>query len=437
VQIFLIVMKIIFSICGIIWNCAVKVINMIISAINKYTRAKNDRINRGVTDIKSSTYESLLPDNRSVENAMVSGGSAQVRSGFISRYAFNANSQGYPVIILHENNNSLPYELSAVINKQNLVFIDHRNPNFEPFYKMSAREINKLMFDVATKDYDLKKNASYYIDGMCDFLKSKKIAPTLKSFNSCPHADLFDKIDSLEIQGIISDTQAQSIKSKLMMGQSEQFKLSSLFEDLYDQTERILCKTKGTQRYNVFSAIAERKVFVLDISSNVNNLLVNVLLSQIRQAVTKGSNLVLISDELTSSGNELMKKILCERTEKCKLVTCSSDAYSMCDGDEKTFSTVVGNCEDIIILGHSSGATCTKWAETIGYYNKEEESQSYAKGSMRHSPFSLFPGSNSTVTKNYNIKREYIVRPELINRMSQNEVYAYKHSENQLIHTFL
>lgn len=63
---FLIVMKIIFIIFGIIWNCFVKLINMIILAWNKYVRARNDRINRGVTEIKSSTYDSLLPDNRSI-----------------------------------------------------------------------------------------------------------------------------------------------------------------------------------------------------------------------------------------------------------------------------------------------------------------------------------------------------------------------------------
>lgn len=56
---------------------------------------------------------------------------------------------------------------------------------------------------------------------------------------------------------------------------------------------------------------------------------------------------------------------------------------------------------------------------------------------MRYSSFSLFPGSNNTMTKNYNIKREYIVRPNLINRMGSNEVYTYRHSDNKLIHTFL
>ena len=434
---FLLVMKIIGGIFGFIWNCFVKLINAIISLWNKHVRARNDRINRGVTDIKSSTYESLIPDNRPVDNAMVSGGNAQVRAGFAARYAFNATAQGYSVIVLHENNTALPHELTAKIGKQDLIIVDQRNQVFEPFYKLSSKEINRLIFETATKDYDLKKNASSYVDGMCDFLKHKKIPPTLKSFNSCPHADLFDKIDSLVIQGLITDTQAQEIKSKLMIGQSEQYKLASFFEDLYDQFDGILCKSKGVSRCNIVQAIADRKVLAIDISSNVNSLMVNMLISQVRQAVSKGCKIALVLDNLTTSGNELVKKILCEKTEKCKLISCSSDAYSMCDGDEKTFSIVVGNCEDIIILGHSSGATCSRWAETIGYCNKEEESSSVAKGSMRHSPFTLFPGSNNTVTKNYNIKREYIVRPEMINRMGTNEVYAYRHSDNKLIHTFL
>ena len=70
-------------------------------------------------------------------------------------------------------------------------------------------------------------------------------------------------------------------------------------------------------------------------------------------------------------------------------------------------------------------------------FNKEEETQSFEKGSMRHSPFTLFPGSNTSTSKSYSIKREYIVRPELINRMTSNEFYMYRHSDNKLIHSFL
>lgn len=131
------------------------------------------------------------------------------------------------------------------------------------------------------------------------------------------------------------------------------------------------------------------------------------------------------------------KKILTEKTDKCKVVACGSDMLSVYGGDDKVFHTVVGNAEQIVLRGHSSGVTCSKWAETIGHYDKDEESQFFQKGRMQHSPFQLFAGSNIASTKTYNIKREYIVKPEVINRMRQNEIYFYSHSQNSMIYMFI
>jgi len=435
--VFLIIVKAIVSVFAVCWNLLVGFINIITSSLNKYIRKKNDEINRGVTEIRQSTIDSILPCRNDVNNTLISGSNANARARFIAQIAKNAQSCGYATVILYEGNNSIVGELQRILGQNNWININSQNPMYEPFNSLNSKEVCKTLYDSATKDYDLKMNCNYYIEGMCEFLKHKKISPTLKSFVSCPHADLFDKIDALVLSGTINDTQAQAIRSRLMMGQSEQFKLESLISDLYDQSESILCKAKGTQKYSVYQAIFDRKIIAIDISSNVNALLINSIISQIKQAISKGKNLVLITDDLTMSGNDNVKKILSEKTDKCKVIACSSDAFSMCDGDDKSFNTMIGNSEQIIILGHASGASCTKWAEAIGQYNKEEESQSYEKGSSRNSPFQLFPGSNKGTTVNYSIKREYIVRPELINRMSNNEVYTYDHVSNKLIHTFL
>lgn len=436
-QIFLIIVKLMTSIFAMVRNLFVRIANAGISVWNKRVREKNDEINRGVTEISHCTIESLLPDTGDIDSTLISGGRSEIRAQFISRLADNAQRCGYAVIILHESNSNVPQLLSKIVNIGKLVLVGPQTPCFEPFYKLSLKEICKTVYDTATQDYDLKKNCNYYIEGMCEFLKSKKIQPTLKSFNTCPHAELFDKIDSLVMKGLIADAQAQAMKSKLMMGQSEQYKLEALIGDWFDQCESVLCQSKSGQRYSILSSLQDKRVISIDISSNVNILFINSIISQIRQAVSKGLNLVLITENLTMSGNEKVKKLLSEKTDKVKVIACTSDAISMCDGEDKTFSTLVGNSEHIIILGHASGSTCTKWAETIGYYNKEEETRSYEKGSMRHSPFALFPGSNQSTSRSYSIKREYIVRPEQINRMDQNEVYSYSHRANQLVHTYL
>lgn len=433
---FFIVMKIICSILGLIWNAIVGIINWFISLFNGYVRKKNDQIARGVTELKQSTIDNLLPSGTQVENTVISGANKSVRADWIAQIVANSYYQGFPVVVLHEGNSQLHRTISSQLSASDVSFIDQNQPQYEPFYKYSAKEISKFLLDSATPDYDLKKNAIYYVDGMCEFLRCKKIQPTLNSFNKCPHMQLFDKVDGLVLNGTINDTQGQAIKSKLMMGQSEQIKIETLISDLFDQFEPILNKSKNSPK-NISMALSANKVLVVDISSSMNNLMLNLLLNQIRHAITKGQRLMFITDGLSSANNEILKRFLSEKSDRCKMVTCGDDVFSTCAGDEKVFGTLVGNCENVVILGHSSGATCTKWAETIGYYDKEEESQTFERGKQRHSPFSLFPGSNTSTSKSYSKKREYIVKPELINRMRTNEVYMYSHLANKLTHTFI
>ncbi len=433
----MIVVQIIIAILGAIRNIIVKTVNAIISIINKLIRKRNDRIKRGVKELKHGSIDDIIPLNAETCNMVVSGAYDNSRIRLLVRAVQNAHNQGYATVVLHEGNKNIGVELASALNGSDLIVVDENNPCYDPFAALSIRETCKVISDTATQDYDIKKNSNYYVEALCQYLTYKKVIPSLRSFYTCPHSIMFDKINDLVATGTISAADGQALQSKLMMGQSEQFKLETLFKDWYDQTESILNKRKGSVSYSVAKAIHEGKIIAVDVSSNVNALLINSVIVEIRQALTKGKRIVFVVDNLTTSGNEVVKKILSEKTEKCKTIICGSDLLSVCDGDDKVFNTIVGNAEQIAVLGHASGATCNKWAETIGYYDKDEESQSYQTGKMQHSPFALFPGSNTSTTKNYNIKREYIVKPEIINRMRQDEVFFYDHSANKLTHTFL
>ena len=433
---FLLILKMIFSFFALLWNGFAKIINGIISLINKNTRKKIDRINRGVIEQKHSSVDALLNSNNGVYNTLISGGNIRERSQWISELVISLHSQGIPTVVVHENNDYLKNSLSTRIASNSIAFIDNNSPQLEPFLGCSSKEITKLLIETATTEYDIKNNARYYIEGMCDYLRVKKLQPTLRLFYKCPHGQLFDFIDDLINKGAITDTQGQAIKSKLMMGQSEQFKVESLISDLYDQSEPLLARNPKLRK-NIVNAVKNNKVIVINISSNANALLIGMLLVQVRNELRKGKELALITDNLSCSSTDLLKKCYVEKSSRCKLVASSDDILSSCEGDDKVFSTLVGNSDNIVILSHASGATSSKWAETIGYYNKEEASTSYSKGSMRHSPFALFPGKNNTTTTNYNIKREYIVKPEQINRMVNNEVYFYRNADNKLFHTFV
>jgi hypothetical protein len=162
-----------------------------------------------------------------------------------------------------------------------------------------------------------------------------------------------------------------------------------------------------------------------------------VLITQLKIAVGKGKEVSFVADELSTENSEVFTGFIRMNNVKCKMTICSKDVYAMCGGEEKVFHTILGNSAKVVIFCHISGASATKWAEAIGYYDKMEVTTSYSSGSSRQSKFQMFPGSNKTNTTNYNQKREYIVKPEQISRMQPNEVYIIDGVTPQLAHTTL
>ena len=98
------------------------------------------------------------------------------------------------------------------------------------------------------KNYDIKFNARYYIEDMSQFLKKGGKCLSFKMFSICPHELLFYKVDDLRMQGCITDSEEQEIKSKLMMGQSENYKLDSYFANLKIEIMPIMYVTKGSHK---------------------------------------------------------------------------------------------------------------------------------------------------------------------------------------------
>jgi hypothetical protein len=272
---------------------------------------------------------------------------------------------------------------------------------------------------------------------MIAYLRATGKPATLAMFAKCPHTDLFNKVDTLVAVGTIHDTKGQDIKSRLMQGQSECHKLENYFMTLEDQFSSILSRQSSSATQSVAKAIAGGSVLLIDIISNVNKLLINVLVTQIKYAIGKGKQVSFVADELSAENSEIFTGLIRMNNGKCKLTVSSRDVYAMCGGEEKVFHTILGNSPRAVIYGHSSGVSATKWADAIGQYDKMEVSTSYSSGSSRQSPFQLLAGSNTTNTTNYNQKRAYIVKPEEIMRMRPNEVYIMDGVSKQLAHTAL
>jgi len=438
------VVKFIFGIFVMAINILNAIIKSIIGSVNANRLDEENRTKRGVIKYQPSQIECFFPSNAAMTNVAISGGDSRIRSQTISAIISVAFANNFPVVVLHEANRELETMMQNQLAHSNrLIIINQLNPLYDPFVGLTDNEISRLIMDSAPKEFDIKPNAKYYIDGMLAYLRALNKTPSLNSFVTCPHTDLFNRIDAQVLNNTITDAKRQEIKSKLMSGQSECYKLESYFSTLSDQFGSILSRNSSQNKQSITSAINDVKGILIDITSNVNKLLIGVLVTQIKYAIGKGKYVSIIADELSTENNELFCNLIRIRSDKCKMTISSRDMFAMCNGDEKMFHTVIGNSEMIAIYGHSSGASATKWADAIGYYDKTEKSTSSSSSVSQSTPYNIFninsysKTSGSTTTANYNIKREHIIKPEEINRMQQNEVYIIDSIRKEIAHTTL
>lgn len=396
-------------------------------------------MNRSVVEYKPCDIDAFFEPSRGVYNALVSGGDPRLRTSAMVAQTLCATRNGFPVVIIHEGNHLLEQQLRSTFSGGGRYKeISRRSPCFEPFYGLNELEISNQILETAPKDYDIKYNARYYIEGISAYLKASEKNLSFKLFSTCPHSLIFDKVDALEIQGKISGQEAQKIKSKLMMGQSENYKLDSFLASLRMEMEPLRYVSKrGQHPLNIVTALKHNEILCFDLLSVTNKLLLSTIVYQLKLALTRGLQYEIIIDSIPIDSNESYAAYIKAPSDKvCKTIV-ADDFFAMVGSDEKVFSTVVGNTQTLIVMNHTSGRSATKWAEVFGQYDKLEESYSTSRGGSRRTPFSLLSSPNYNRTVNVSKNREYIVKPEVISRMGKGEAFVLSAALGQLAHLVL
>lgn len=410
--------------------------------LKSLTMTDTDRanaINRSVSEYHPCAVDAFFEPRRGVYNAVVSGGDNRIRVNALVAEAICAVKNNFPVVILHEGNRELESQMRSNLSGiGKYLEISSKAPCFEPFYGLNELEIANQILESAPKDYDIKFSARYYIEGVSQYLKKSGRHLSFKLFSTCPHALLFDKVDDLRMQGRITDAEEQEIKSKLMMGQSENYKLDTYLASLKMEMNPLMYVSRnGQQPVNIISSLNQNAVLCVDVTSSTNKLFINTLIFQLKLALTRGMRYTLLVDSIPLNANEAYGDYLKTPTDKVCTMISSDDFYAMMGGDERAFATLIGNSQITIVMSHTSGNSATKWAEVFGQYDKYETSYSRSKGSSRRTPFSLFASPHQSSSVSISERREYIVKPEIITRMGYGEAYVLTATRGELAHLIL
>jgi hypothetical protein len=378
--------------------------------------------NRGIILSKPASVESLV-DNYGINgNLIFSGGSERFRNRALARLSHQALYQQQCVVVLHSGNHLLEQEIEAAVGSGFVQKFNKSLPCYDPFYNLSRYEIGSIILESSGKIEPIGRSV---IEGMYDFMTSKNTDPSTYLFATCPYHELLSRVKAAEAKQAITDTQAQSIVTKLMQGQQGIPSIANYFFEFYNQSKLILASNpKSAYKANIFSSVANNKIVIFDIISPTNNLLINVVACEIERLLSQGLTVKLIVDGIPYSASPVLQKIIKTIGKLCSVVISDSDVYSIFTGEEPTFFAVCSRADNIYISKHLSVHSCQKWSEIIGSYEKVDIGKTISSSGGLLFPTPMGGGHSVTLSD----KKEYIVRPEEIKSLKEDEIYLISKS---------
>jgi len=412
---------------GSVWPLVI--INWISGVFRNRRVKKYNRQARGVEECQSITVDALFPSQTYKDSVIVSGGSHGERLHICEGILRNAYNAKHPVIILHTSDGAM--EDIFARNGFGTVVSD-RNKKFDAFTSFEFNEIYQVVTDTCKSKYDIKPAGRYVLQAAYDLLINRGRKPYFSGFANCPYFKLSDHITTRLNSGAITQDIADKLNSFLLTGQTECPKIDTFFNDMKSQIDYLSAPDPaGVNAVSILSAIKKNHILCIDMRSSANVMLVELIVNSLIIAMNRGYDFSLIIDDIAFVNNDILKNTVCQKSSHHNVIV-SKDLYALTGGKEDIFAAVIGEAEKTVLFAHGSGISCDKWSKYIGEYDKISVSQNYNSGWIQ-SGKSFNSGGGQTET----FRREAKVKPEQINRLSQNEAFIYDRTNGSLIQTVI
>jgi hypothetical protein len=410
-------------------GCFLFIIDWIASIFRNRRIRKYNKQARGVEEYQSTTVDALFPPHTYKDSIIISGGSQGERLHICEEILRNAYNASHPVIILHTANGAM----ENIIARNGFgTVVSARNKMFDAFTSFEFNEIYQVVTDTCKSKYDIKPAGRYVLQVVYDLLVNRGKKPYFSSFASCPYFKLSDQITARLTSGAITQDMADKLNSLLLTGQTECPKIDTFFNDMKSQIGYLSAPDPGgVSAASVLSTIKKKQILCIDVRSSANVMLMELIVNSLIIAMNRGYDFSLMVDEIALVNNEMLKNTVCQKASHRNIIV-SKDLYALTGGKEDIFAAIIGEAEKTVLFAHSSGISCDKWSKYVGEYDKIDVSQNHNSG-WSQSGKSFNSGGSQTET----LKREAKIKPEQINRLSQNEAFIYDHTSGSLIQTVI
>lgn len=389
---------------------------------------------QGIIEYNPSQIEAFFDNTEPIGNILISGENEYIRYRALARSVECAYSQGYVPVVIHAGNYNLENYLVKCFGTVNVSYLNGQFPYYEPFRGLNDNQICHIIMNSTTDKYEIKGTGKYYIDGISGFMRAKGILPYLWMYITCPHMKLSDLINDEVEKGTITDDIARILLSQIVQGELERGNIENFFAELRNEAEYIIAKKNNLRNaVNIMKTATMRGAVAIDLRAAKNELLLNLLMSEIEMLQSQGEKVFLCFDSIPVVNNQLVERYAQSAGSQSVLCLSGTDVYSEFGGDDKLFYSVVGKASKILILKHMSSYSCQKFSEIVGEYDKQEINDTYTDNTNLIGNFSY----SMTSSKNISVKRESIIKPEEIARLRNDEIFILDNCNGELVHTVI
>jgi hypothetical protein len=411
-------------------GCSLWFIDWISNIIRNKRIKKYNKQARGVEECQNTAASVFFPPDAFNESIIISGGSQSERLNICEEVLHNAYNADYPVIILHTANGTLE---NVIARNRFGIVVSERNKIFDAFSSFEFNDIFQTVSDTCKTKYDIKPVGRYVLQVVYDLLINRGKKPYFSGFANCPYFKLNDQIITRFNNGAISQDTADKLNSLLLTGQTECPKIDSFFSDMKSQINYLSAPDPASvNSVSILSGIKNKQILCIDIRSSSNVMLIELIVNSLIIAMNHGFEFSLLIDDIAFVNNDMLKNALCQKSNHHNIIV-SKDLYALTGGKEDVFSTVIGETEKTVLFAHNSSISCEKWSKYIGEYEKIDISYNTNSGWSQSSKWGF--NTNSGQTEKF--KREAKVKPEQINRLSQNEAIIFDHTTGNLVQTVI
>lgn len=405
------------------------------------TGEKINTLNKGISECGRVNSVGLMQKSFCL-NTIISGTEQFVRNMVLKAQVQSSLSNNLPVVVLHSQNTRLANDVLQVAAGNSVATVNANSANFSPFYGLQDYEAIDIILESIPEKYDVKQNGRYYLEAVSDLMQANRIPASFNNYVTCPHDTILDRVDGLLVAGKISDSVAQTMRSKIMTGQSEYYKIDSFLRGLSRQMgNSIRVKKSANQPVSIYKTINDSGIITIDIGPSFNSVYLDFLVEQLKLAAQKGMQYLLILDSMNISENKKLKEMITGASSNVRTIVSCDDLMYACGGNQNMFSSVVAMAKQYLIFSHSSAVSAGQWSAVLGEYERIDETVANTKDrtEQTYSAMQMYcpqPRQKSrTVTTSK--RKDFIVPPEKIVSMQNNEFYMRSENFKGIKHGYI